>query len=140
MTGPTEHGAPRDTSGAARRAVLLRLDPAVHAALARWAADDLRSVNAQVEMLLRRALADAGRAPRDLAPPRRRGRPARAEGVGAIGPTAGESPRTTAGDPSRTIPGDPPRTIPGSRPPAVGEPPSPGVGEPADPTGRPPQE
>ncbi|WP_448060187.1 hypothetical protein [Cellulomonas hominis] len=124
MTGPTEHGAPRDTSGAARRAVLLRLDPAVHAALARWAADDLRSVNAQVEMLLRRALADAGRAPRDLAPPRRRGRPARAEGAGATGPTAG----------------DPPRTLPGSRPRTAGEPPSAGVGEPADPTGRPPQE
>ena len=35
-----------------RKAVLLRLDPRVHAALARWAADDLRSVNAQVDWLL----------------------------------------------------------------------------------------
>ena len=37
-----------------RRQVLLRVDPAVHDALARWAADELRSVNAQVEILLRR--------------------------------------------------------------------------------------
>lgn len=58
-----------------RKQVLLRLDPAVHDALARWAADDLRSVNAQVELLLRRALADAGRLPRDVAPQRRPGRP-----------------------------------------------------------------
>ena len=36
--------------------VLLRIDPAVHDALMRWADDELRSVNAQIEMLLRRAL------------------------------------------------------------------------------------
>jgi hypothetical protein len=35
----------------------------VHAALERWAADELRSVNAQIEFLLRRALDEAGRAP-----------------------------------------------------------------------------
>ncbi|GEM_PF-211877 len=58
-----------------RKSVLLRLDPAVHDALARWAGDDLRSVNAQIEMLLRRALDDAGRLPRDVRPPRRPGRP-----------------------------------------------------------------
>ena len=58
-----------------RKAVLLRLDPRVHAALARWAADDLRSVNAQVDWLLRRALQDARRMPRDVASPRPRGRP-----------------------------------------------------------------
>ena len=46
-----------------RKAVLLRLDPEVHDALARWAADELRSTNAQVEFLLRRALAEAGRLP-----------------------------------------------------------------------------
>ncbi|OLT54582.1 hypothetical protein BJF88_08385 [Cellulosimicrobium sp. CUA-896] len=62
---------------AQRKSVLLRLDPAVHDALARWAGDDLRSVNAQVEMLLRRALSDAGRLPRDVAPVRRPGRPPR---------------------------------------------------------------
>ena len=47
-----------------RKAMLLRLDPAVHDALARWAADDLRSTNAHVEWLLRRALEQAGRAPK----------------------------------------------------------------------------
>ncbi|MBD7917895.1 hypothetical protein H9657_06340 [Cellulomonas sp. Sa3CUA2] len=58
-----------------RRQVLLRLDPAVHDALARWAADDLRSVNAQIDLLLRRALKDAGRMPSTAAAPPRRGRP-----------------------------------------------------------------
>ena len=42
-----------------RRQVLLRIDPAVHDALMRWAGDEFRSLNAQVEVLLRRALADA---------------------------------------------------------------------------------
>jgi hypothetical protein len=46
-----------------RKSILLRLDPAVHDALARWAADDLRSTNAQIEFLLRRALAEAWRLP-----------------------------------------------------------------------------
>ena len=58
-----------------RKAVLLRLDPAVHDALTRWARDDMRSVNAQVELLLRDALARAGRLPTGLAPTRRQGRP-----------------------------------------------------------------
>jgi hypothetical protein len=44
--------------------VLLRLDPAVHEAIARWAADDLRSVNAQIEYALRRALEQVGRTPK----------------------------------------------------------------------------
>jgi hypothetical protein len=47
-----------------RKSFLLRLDPETFAALQRWAADDLRSVNGQVEFLLRRALADAGRSPK----------------------------------------------------------------------------
>jgi hypothetical protein len=47
-----------------RKPFLLRLDPETFAALQRWAADDLRSMNGQVEFLLRRALADAGRAPK----------------------------------------------------------------------------
>lgn len=55
--------------------MLLRLDPAIHDALAKWAADDLRSVNAQVELLLRRALDEAGRHPRSAGPLPRRGRP-----------------------------------------------------------------
>ena len=58
-----------------RRQVLLRLDPAVHEALTRWAGDELHSVNAQIEMVLRRALADAGRSPRAAKPIPRRGRP-----------------------------------------------------------------
>jgi hypothetical protein len=60
---------------AERKGVLLRLDPAVHDALARWAADELRSTNAQIEFLLRRALAEAGRLPRNAEPMRRPGRP-----------------------------------------------------------------
>jgi hypothetical protein len=58
-----------------RRQVLLRLDPGVHDALIGWASDEFRSVNAQVEMLLRRALADAGRMPAHAAPIPKRGRP-----------------------------------------------------------------
>ena len=62
-----------------RKSILLRLDPAVHDALARWADDELRSTNAQIEFLLRRALADAGRLPRHAGPMRPRGRPAAGE-------------------------------------------------------------
>jgi hypothetical protein len=58
-----------------RKKILLRLDPVVHDALARWAADDLRSTNAQIEFLLRRALADAGRLPSGVGRQRRPGRP-----------------------------------------------------------------
>ncbi len=58
-----------------RKQVPLRLDPAVHDALARWAADEFRSLNAHIEMLLRRALDDAGRMPHHAEPMPRRGRP-----------------------------------------------------------------
>ncbi|WUN24311.1 hypothetical protein OG878_15395 [Streptomyces sp. NBC_00316] len=58
-----------------RKQMLLRLDPAVHDALARWASDELRSANAQIEFLLRRALAEAGRLPKSTSPIPRRGRP-----------------------------------------------------------------
>ena len=54
---------------AERKAFLLRLDPRLHAALERWAADELRSLNAQIEYLLRRALAEAGRERPGAAPP-----------------------------------------------------------------------
>lgn len=47
-----------------RKAFLLRLDPATHAALQRWADSELRSLNAQIEFILRRALQEAGRLPR----------------------------------------------------------------------------
>lgn len=55
---------------AGRKPFLLRVDPETFAALQRWASDDLRSVNGQVEYLLRRALTDAGRLPE-----KRRGQP-----------------------------------------------------------------
>jgi hypothetical protein len=44
-----------------RKSVLLRLDPELHNALSRWAADELRSTNAQIEFLLRRTLVESGR-------------------------------------------------------------------------------
>jgi hypothetical protein len=46
---------------AERKAFLVRLDPTVHEALQRWADADLRSLNAQIEFLLRRALRETGR-------------------------------------------------------------------------------
>ena len=46
---------------AERKAFLLRVDPAVLEAVQRWANDDLRSHNAQIEFLLRRSLQEAGR-------------------------------------------------------------------------------
>ncbi len=60
---------------AERKSLLLRLDPAVHDAVARWAADELRSTNAQIEFLLRRALSQAGRLPRTVGAIPRPGRP-----------------------------------------------------------------
>jgi hypothetical protein len=63
---------PRD-----KKAFALRLDPALHAAIERLAATELRSVNAEVEVLLREALQRRGVkvAPPD---PPRRGRPPKA--------------------------------------------------------------
>jgi hypothetical protein len=46
---------------AERKAFLLRLDPAVYDAMQRWAADDLRSINAQIDYVVRRALQQQGR-------------------------------------------------------------------------------
>ncbi len=57
---------------AERKPFLLRIDPAVFKALEKWAADDLRSVNGQIEFLLRKALIDAGRT-KDGADPKKRG-------------------------------------------------------------------
>ena len=50
-----------------RKAFLLRVDPALLESLQRWADDDLRSLNGQIEFLLRRALQDAGREARGRA-------------------------------------------------------------------------
>lgn len=55
---------------AERKAFLLRVDPEVLAALQRWADDELRSVNGQVEFILRRALEAAGRAPKSKPKPK----------------------------------------------------------------------
>jgi hypothetical protein len=44
-----------------RKAFLLRIDPKLLDAVQRWADDDLRSLNAQIEFLLRRTLREAGR-------------------------------------------------------------------------------
>jgi hypothetical protein len=56
---------------AEKKAYLLRVDRELHDALQRWAADELRSVNAQIEYALRRALQDAGRLPADASEAKR---------------------------------------------------------------------
>jgi hypothetical protein len=50
--------------------------------LAKWAADEMRSTNAQIEFVLRRALGDAGRLPREAGKMRRPGRPRSGEANG----------------------------------------------------------
>ncbi|MGP3688211.1 hypothetical protein ACTVZO_26535 [Streptomyces sp. IBSNAI002] len=72
MTPPEEGGR---AARQPRKQVLLRLDPLVYDALARWAGEELRSANAQIEFLLRRALAESGRLPSGPGPIPRRGRP-----------------------------------------------------------------
>ncbi|MDP6720284.1 MAG: hypothetical protein QGF59_16605, partial [Pirellulaceae bacterium] len=62
-----------------RKPFLLRLDPELLEALRRWADDDLRSLNGQVEFLLRGALRDAGRSPKQ---PSRRERKSKGHGTG----------------------------------------------------------
>ena len=54
-----------------RKAFLLRVDPKLLEAVQRWADDDLRSLNAQIEFLLRRTLREAGRLNE---PPAKRGK------------------------------------------------------------------
>ncbi|MER5597654.1 hypothetical protein [Streptomyces sp. NPDC002265] len=94
--GPSPQRRPQQRSQG-----LLRLDPSVYEALARWAGDELRSANAQIEFLLRRALAEAGRLPGEAGPIARRGRP----------------PRDAAPGP-RPEPGGTGPDAPGTRPPA----------------------
>ncbi len=53
----------------ARSSFLLRADPALLDALRKWADDDLRSVNGQLEFILRKALRDAGRLRKDKPAP-----------------------------------------------------------------------
>lgn len=52
---------------AGRKAFLLRIDPALWEALEKWAADELRSVNGQIEYVLARAVEAAGRGRRAAA-------------------------------------------------------------------------
>jgi len=85
-----------------RKSILLRLDPAVHDALARWANDELRSTNAQIEFLLRRALADAGRLPRHAGPMRPRGRPPADSPAVADSPADADS--LADADPAEAVP------------------------------------
>jgi hypothetical protein len=73
-----------------RKKILLRLDPAVHDALARWAGDELRSTTAQIELLLRGALADAGRLPGNVGSLPRRGRPPKSARPRAADDAGGE--------------------------------------------------
>jgi len=51
-----------------RKPFLLRIDPSVLDAVQRWANDDLRSLNAQIEFLLRRAAQQSGRLKEDKPP------------------------------------------------------------------------
>jgi hypothetical protein len=74
---------------AERKPFLLRMDPEVYAALQRWAADDLRSLNAQMEFVLRCALQQEGRlrqeAPQGPGAPAVPSAPAATEGEGEGG-------------------------------------------------------
>ncbi|WP_455358694.1 hypothetical protein [Streptomyces sp. SYSU K21746] len=90
----TDPGSPKGRPQQ-RKQVLLRLDPLVYEALARWAGEELRSANAQIEFVLRRALAESGRLPGGTGPIPRRGRPPRAVARDAAPEAAPEAdPRT----------------------------------------------
>lgn len=54
---------------AEKKKFLLRIDEKVYAALEKWAADDLRSINAQIEFLLKETAAKSGRIPENKTPP-----------------------------------------------------------------------
>ncbi|MDA0566936.1 hypothetical protein LG943_21845 [Streptomonospora sp. S1-112] len=83
---------------AERKKILLRLDPAVHDALTRWAGDELRSTNAQIEFLLRRALSQAGRLPGTTGAMPRRGRPRKRPAEGADATEGERAPDAEADD------------------------------------------
>lgn len=54
---------------AKRDSFLLRIDPAILDAIRRWSEDEMRSMNAQIEFILRSKLKDAGRLPQKLTVP-----------------------------------------------------------------------
>ena len=60
---------------AERKPFLLRIDRAVLDAMQRWANDDLRSLNGQIEFVLRRALQEASRSPRPVSADQKREKP-----------------------------------------------------------------
>lgn len=53
----------------AKKKFLLRVDPVIYDALERWANDEFRSVNAHIEYILRNALKETGRLPKDKSKP-----------------------------------------------------------------------
>lgn len=53
---------------AAKKSFVLRIDDATYAALEKWAADEFRSVNGQLEWMIDRALKETGRSPKDKNP------------------------------------------------------------------------
>jgi len=53
---------------AAKKSFVLRIDDATYAALEKWAADEFRSVNGQLEWMITRALKEAGRSPKSREP------------------------------------------------------------------------
>jgi hypothetical protein len=113
---------------AERKPFLLRIDADLYAALARWADDELRSLNGQIEFLLRRALAGAGRLPTSpgrqpahasgarrrepLSPPpsgvraQGRSRPAAPEPANRPAEPGRRAPRAPAASPARKPPTD----------------------------------
>ena len=54
----------------AKKSFVLRIDEATYAALEKWAADEFRSVNGQLEWIIDRALKEAGRSPKEQRPHR----------------------------------------------------------------------
>ena len=95
-----------------RKQLLLRMDPAVHEALGRWAAAELRSTTAHIEYLLRQALARAGRLPDNLGRLPRRGRPSK-DAATPDSPGHGDTDRGGNTENSDTRNGDTGRSEPG---------------------------
>lgn len=103
---------------AERKNILLRLDPAVHDALARWAADELRSTTAQIEYLLRQGLSQAGRLPRDVGGLPKRGRPPKSSSAPPAEPASpstqapvGEAPEDSAREAPEDSAGEAPEAL-----------------------------
>jgi hypothetical protein len=86
---------------AERKPFLLRLDPETFAALQAWAADDLRSVNGQVEFLLRRSLRDAARLPGPRGEAGAAGKEAASRAAAPSAGTPGADDRAGSGDGAR---------------------------------------